>query len=123
MERPVFLLQEILNQPIANPLGPSLGELPKDPACACVMVYADVGIAGKVGADTFYFSVCTRKWLERELERKSVVFGHGRVIVEVFDWEVVTEAIEGLVRGIEATTWEKAIAKLRLVASWEREGL
>ena len=106
-----------------SPELPHLGEVPRDPSRACVMVYAEVGVAGTTGADTFYFSVCTRKWLEEELERKSIVFGHGRIIVETFDWDVVSEAIEGLVRGIEAATWEQAVEKLRLVASWDREGL
>jgi hypothetical protein len=87
------------------------------------MVYAEVGAAGSPGADTFYFSVCTKAWLARELERKTIVYGHGRIIVETFDWDVITEAIEGLVRGIEAKTWEQAVGKLRLVASWEKEGL
>jgi Immunity protein 8 len=106
-----------------SPELPHPGDVPKDPTCACVMVYAEVGVLGTETSETFYFSVCTRKWLERELEQKSIVYGHGRIIVHTFDWDLVSEAIDGLVRGVEAKTWEQAVGKLRLSASWEKEGL
>lgn len=91
-------------------------DLPTEPDCCSVHMYADIGIKGKEGADHFYFRVITPKFL---LEHPEVRWGKGYLLMPEFSWSETERMINRLVLSITANTWDEAARKLSAYIDWE----
>ena len=99
------------------PSGPP--EMPKDPYDCWIVIQADIGVAGKEGADIFTFYVCTAKRVNSILQNEDFLLGHHLILVEKFDWQVVENAIKNILNNLEANTWEQLAIKLNEYGGWE----
>ena len=109
---------------LSSPDLPGLEDRPADARQTIIAVSAGIGSETSPGADQFLISVCTPAWLERHLDGHAHRFGRGLLIVKVFDWKVVTTALEDLVSQIQVETWEQAVTELsRFGLAWEFEGV
>ena len=91
-------------------------ELPEEPHCCCVMMYADIGPKGSEGADNFHFSVVTPNFLALHPETR---WGTGYLLVPEFSWPAVERMVQRMVSSTSAPTWQEAAQKLCRYMSWE----
>jgi hypothetical protein len=93
--------------------------LPADPACCCVLMFADIGVRDSAGADQFNFHVVTPNFLVAYPE---VRWGHAYLLMPEFDWNEAKRMLERLVAGVRADRWEEATTQLCKFLEWEFDG-
>lgn len=87
-------------------------QLPEEPECCAVLMYADVGRTGKAATEasvTFNFTVITPSFLVKHPETR---WAHSYLLVEAFSWNEVERMVYRLVSSVSADSWEKAAAQL-----------
>jgi hypothetical protein len=86
---------------------PHLNEpnLPDDPECCFVLMFADIGQRGSAGADQFNFHVVTPRYLS---ENPEVRWGRAYLLMPAFSWSEVTRMLERLVANTNAQDWRGA---------------
>ncbi|MBK9495173.1 MAG: hypothetical protein IPO08_11700 [Xanthomonadales bacterium] len=93
-------------------------EIPHEPDCCAVLMHADVGIAGREGADNFTFTVVTPKFLAKWPETR---WGRGYLLMPEFSWQEAERMVSRLVSSVSAETWEQAAGQLCQFMEWEFE--
>ncbi|MFD1887369.1 Imm8 family immunity protein [Paenibacillus wenxiniae] len=82
---------------------------------------ACIGMEGIEGEDNFDFGIISPKALERELreEKKNVILGTNKFIMNTLDFEVITEEINRILSDIQGETWEEVAQSLSYYFRWE----
>jgi hypothetical protein len=93
-------------------------EIPEDPTCCSVLIYADIGEAGKESADQFNFLIVTPLFL---LAHPDVQWGKGYLLMPEFSWAEIENRVQQLVSSISADSWDEATNKLSKYLEWEFE--
>lgn len=65
-----------------------------------------VGIDGEDGAECFNVFICTPIWIAQNHSKQSVIIGLHTIIVQEYNHEKITKAIEELFC-LECTTWDE----------------
>ena len=94
--------------------------VPENGECFSIEIQVDVGIKGQEGAEIFSFNVCTAKWLE-ENYKDEIVFLRHIILVPYFNYEMLKNRIEKLIKSIHAETWNEYAEKLSRYGYWEFE--
>ena len=92
---------------------------PDDSAVYALAVGASIGPANGAGAETFYFSVCSPRWIEENPPPKGFEFMHGYLVLTRWDYAVVERAIGDLCLHTEGADWQEVATKLSRYGSWE----
>lgn len=95
------------------------GDLPSDPDDCCVLIDAEIGLAGTDGADVFSFHVVTPMYLLRETLPR---WGRGLLIVQHFSWREVESSLQKLLMHAARPHWSSVAAELAKELRWEFEG-
>ncbi len=94
-----------------------------DPESVYCLVEAEIGEENSEGSDVFDFVVCTPKGLETKLEGTTVLSGHGLLIMQEFDAEKIERYLASHCDKTVGKNWSEVVRKLRLIGSWEFEGM
>jgi hypothetical protein len=92
---------------------------PEDPEDVDVELVAHIGHEGSQGADMFHFRVVTPKALTRPIWAKRFLWGRGVLIVESYDYKLVTLLVSALCDRIEGESWEQVAESLGHYVNWE----
>lgn len=90
--------------------------LPDDPAECAVRFRAVVGPRGGPEAEAYSFTVVTPARLARSADP---VWGRGHLIIPVFDWALVIQAVALLLARCVRPTWDEVAAELNRELRWE----
>ncbi|HEY8158194.1 MAG TPA: Imm8 family immunity protein [Methylobacter sp.] len=93
-------------------------ELPDDPECCAVNMFADIGTKGSDGSDQFNFLVVTPKFL---IEHPEIRWSRGYLLMPEFSWQETRRMVERLASSISANSWEEAAKVLCNYMEWEFE--
>ena len=93
-------------------------QLPDDPTRCMTAMYADIGIQGEDGSDTFGFVVVTPLWLVAHPETQ---WARGYLLLNEFSWAEIERMVGRLVSSVSATKWEEAAKSLGRFMDWEFE--
>lgn len=93
-------------------------EIPDDPGCCAVNMFADIGIKDSEGADQFNFLVVTPRFLVAHPE---IRWGRGYLLMPEFSWLETHRMIERHVSSISVSSWEEAAKALCHYMEWEFE--
>ncbi len=93
-------------------------EIPEDPICCSVLIYADIGEVGKESGDQFHFLIITPQFL---LTYPEVRWGKGYLLMPEFSWVDIENRVRQLVSSISVDTWDDAANKLSKYLEWEFE--
>lgn len=97
------------------------GELPANPSNCWVVVQADIGSVGSLGADCFTMYVTTPLFLEGCVNQAGHQMGRGLIVVPEFDWDVVEQAILETCAALEGENWAELAEKLSRYFLYEYE--
>lgn len=64
-----------------------------------------IGVDGELGEECFEVFVCTTKWIEQNYAKQTILIGLHAIIVQEYNYERITKAIEELFC-IEGETWD-----------------
>ena len=92
------------------------GNQPVDASDCEIYCEAEIGMKGELGADVFFFTVATPKFL---LRQGGCRWGRGYLIVDSFSWEAVESAIKKLLAQSSGNTWDEVAKKLNMALDWE----
>jgi hypothetical protein len=93
--------------------------VPDDPECFSITLRMRIGVEESAGADDFELFVCTPKWLDVNVW--GATWGRHCLIVRMYDYDLIFEAIQKKVSEIEGVNWEDLACKLARFYSWEFE--
>jgi hypothetical protein len=91
-----------------------------DPANCSVRVSVDIGVDGQEWANYFHVQVVTLEFLTSV---PAPMWGKSLLIVQIFSWNDVEEAIEEFLAEISTESWEDAVKILTRYMDWEYEGM
>ena len=80
---------------------------PADPMDFEIDLRAVVGPQGEKGDETFRFTVCSVRYIERMCLEEGAVFGCHRLVVQQYDHRKISAAVTDLVESLEAATWRE----------------
>ncbi len=82
---------------------------------------ACIGTEESYSGDNFDFGIISPKALERELreEKKNVILGTNKFIMNTLDFEIITEEINRILSDIQGETWEEVAQSLSYYFLWE----
>lgn len=83
-----------------------------------IVLDLEVGIEGEIGADIFYITVCTPKWLEENYKKEDLVLGLHFIIVFEYNFERLNNELQRLFC-IEGEDWDEISKKLSYFGAWE----
>jgi hypothetical protein len=83
--------------------------LPEDPSDCEISFQVSVGPKDGEGEETFYFTVVTPLSLARNSEAE---WGRGKLLVPMFDWAAVAQAIAKLFARCACPTWSEVKIEL-----------
>jgi hypothetical protein len=93
---------------------------PEDAECFGIAVTAFVGPADGDGEESFDFTVCTARWLERNPPPpKNFQFLHGTVLMKSWDYSVLARALGDLCLHAEGADWAEVATRLSRFGHWE----
>ena len=81
---------------------------PDDPESFSVAVSASIGPADSPGAELFYFTVCSPRWIEQNPPPKGFEFMHSFLVLSRWDYDVLHGAVSDLCLHTEVTTGERS---------------
>lgn len=87
-----------------------------------IQVQAEIGPQYGNGSELFTFSAVSPTRLVRLVEENSIVLGRSMLIMLDFNINIVRNAIEKILDGIEGETWEEVANVISKYARWEFEG-
>lgn len=82
------------------------------------LVFLEIGIEGKEGADDFQVMLCTPKWLIENMKQEEIVLGLHYIIVFEYNYEKIHKRLVELFC-IEGKDWEEIANKLSYIGQWE----
>lgn len=92
------------------------------PAAGSATLRFFIGPAGDRGEESFDVTVCTPRWLTRELERVGrPIIGRHLFVVERIDLQRDIEYLTAAFQQFRAETWPELGAKLARIGDWEFE--
>ena len=94
---------------------------PANPLDVCVFIQLMVGPLDDIGEESLDLQACTPRWLERHVRENGPMMGRHYVIVERWDYAVVTSFLKGCVEREEASTWGELGTRLARIGRWEFE--
>lgn len=94
-------------------------QLPDDPSDCEVFFRLFIGPTDGEGEEAFSFTVVTAARLSRGAEAR---WGRGKLIVPVFEWPMVAQAIAKLLAQSARPTWGEVVAELNKELVWEFDG-
>jgi hypothetical protein len=95
--------------------------VPVDPLDDSVSVQFLLGPDDGPGEESFQVSVCTPRWLSREIAAKGPLDGRHHLIVEPFDLGAAVDYLRGLFESLEGETWDELGEKCSRIGLWEFE--
>jgi hypothetical protein len=93
--------------------------LPEDPSDCEVLFQVVIGPKDGEGEEAFSFTVVTPARFAKASEAR---WGRGRLIVPMFEWAVVAQAIAKLLAQCACRTWGEVVAELNKELLWEFDG-
>jgi hypothetical protein len=90
--------------------------LPEDPLDCAISFQAFIGPREGDGEEAFNFVVVTPTRLARSTEAK---WGRGTLIVPLFEWQLVVQAIATLLASCARPTWKEVANELNKELLWE----
>ena len=93
---------------------------PEDEACFGFLLQAFVGPDNEEGDESFSFTVCTPRWLERENQGR-VVFGANHLIVHEYNLSKIEAHLKRYCERCMGSNWAEVAAKVARVGRWEFE--
>jgi hypothetical protein len=95
---------------------------PSDPETFYVYLEIEVGVRDELGEDVFGVDVCSPKWLlHQEGAGKGYLWARHRLILWRWNFKLVRQAIEELVRRVEGPDWTSVANELARYMKWEFE--
>ena len=95
--------------------------VPDDPEMFCILVQAMIGPAAELGEESFDFTVCTPKWINKAMLKDGFMFGKNCLIVEYYDYNIILDAINSLCQSIKGSSWKQVAEQLGRYGKWEFE--
>ncbi|MDP9180337.1 MAG: immunity 8 family protein, partial [Chloroflexota bacterium] len=92
---------------------------PDVPEDVDVGLVAHIGQKDSEGSDLFYFRLITPKALTRPIWAKRFLWGRGVLLVETYDFKLVTLLVSALCDRIEGESWEQVAESLGHYLNWE----
>lgn len=83
-----------------------------------MLIFLEIGIAGKEGADDFQVMLCTPKWLIDNMKQEEIVLGLHYMIVFEYNYEKIHKKLIELFC-IEGKDWDEIANKLSYIGQWE----
>jgi hypothetical protein len=93
--------------------------LPEDPSDCEICFQVVIGPKGGEGEEAFTFSAITAGRFARGSEAR---WGRGKLILPVFDWPAVAEAIAKLLAQCARPSWGEVVAELNKELLWRFDG-
>jgi hypothetical protein len=93
--------------------------LPADPSDCELFFKVFIGPADGEGEEAFSFTVVTPARFSRGGEAR---WGRGTLIVPVFEWSIVAQAIARLLAQAACPSWGEVVAELNKELIWEFDG-
>jgi immunity protein 8 of polymorphic toxin system len=94
-------------------------DLPEDPSDCEIFFRVFIGPADGEGEEAFSFAVVTPTRFSKGAEAR---WGRGKLIVPVFEWSIVAQAIAKLLAQAACPTWGEVVAELNKELVWEFDG-
>lgn len=95
---------------------------PEDPENFAVTVDLEIGAdSGEPGADLFQLLVCSPDWLKQQCGTSDPVWGRHILVLERFDFNKLTDAIQRLLPRMDGANWLELAGKISQYAAWEFE--
>jgi len=79
----------------------------------------EIGPKGKKGGDEFAIRVATPRGLQALDAENGILAAHPLVVIEKYDFDLLSKWFEKTVASCEATSWPQCIEKLQNYFSWE----
>ncbi|HPF75010.1 MAG TPA: Imm8 family immunity protein [Xanthomonadaceae bacterium] len=96
----------------------SNGEIPDDPKCCSVAIYAEIGPKGEAGAERFGFDVVTTDYLATN---PVALWGKGCMILPEFSWDQIERLLARQIAQTTGSSWADAAMSLSRYMNWEFE--
>ncbi len=93
--------------------------LPADPIDCAIVFHVLIGPMDGEGEEAFSFTVTTAARFTAATEAR---WGRGNLIVPIFDWAVVVQAVAQLLAHCARPTWGEVVAELNKELLWEFDG-
>ena len=71
------------------------------------------------GEESFDFIACSPNWLAQKSADTGPIWGHGYLILDHFDYEVLRRTVERVCAAAVANTWDEVAARISRLAHWE----
>jgi hypothetical protein len=92
---------------------------PDNPETFSLAVGAIIGPFDGLGAELFYFNVCSPRWIEENPSPKGFEFMHSYLILSQWNYQTLHRALSDLCLHAEGDDWEQVATKLSRYGSWE----
>ena len=80
-----------------------------------------VGPDGRPGEEAFDLTICSLPWLADRVRAEGLVDGRHLLVVDAFNWPVISAFVEERVRQASGATWADVALKLSRFGHWEFE--
>jgi len=94
---------------------------PDDPTCFGFLLQALIGPKDGEGEESFDFVVCSPKWLRRKYGDDAAILGRYHILLFVYDFDRIREAIEAIVAHATGSNWREVASKIARHGRWEFE--
>lgn len=94
-------------------------DLPQDPSDCEIFFQVFIGPKDGDGEECFNFTVVTGARFARGSEAR---WGRGKLLVSVFEWSAVAQAIAKLLAQCARPSWGEVVAELNKELLWQFEG-
>lgn len=95
--------------------------VPEDPTDFVCTIGLTIGPANGLGAEQFYLTVCSPKWLQRACKKDGFVWCRHHLVVQEYDFRKIMSIIDELVARFSGESWKEVAEGLNRFTSWEFE--
>jgi hypothetical protein len=85
------------------------------------MFEAEIGPMSEDWSETFTFNVVSPKWLHKTLKTNGIEIGHGMLLMNQLNVNLVESTVKKLLSQCERMTWEEVVFSICRYARWEYE--
>lgn len=86
-----------------------------------LLINFSVGFSGAQGVNDFSFFVCTPAYIEKDLQKKSCVWGRHLLLVKTYSYDGIKNSIELMIKNLDADENQHMMEKISRFAAWEYE--
>jgi len=86
-----------------------------------ISFHADIGPKNIDGSDLFTFDVASPKRLESIISKRNIELGHGYLIMNDFDLQLVIKTVNNLIKSSQNKDIEKSLNYLAKYFEWEMD--